>query len=178
VVPTIFLNGRYLRGPQPYETVRALVLEELAATGVTVPEGRDAEGSAPSPAPTSTTAAPSPVTTSTTPTSPPTAVLTLPSDRVARALANRRALARDLGRPPMDPGPGYEGHALVRVERVQSGGLYELLGLQPGDVLMTVNGALVLDDGNALFDALRDRATVTVQVLRGGLPQTFEYRIE
>jgi hypothetical protein len=45
-------------------------------------------------------------------------------------------------------------------------------------ILVRVNGALVLDSGDTLFDALGSGSTVTVQVLRHGLPQTFEYRIE
>jgi type II secretory pathway component PulC len=52
------------------------------------------------------------------------------------------------------------------------------MGLHPGDVLVAVDGVVVLDDGAALFDALRDRATVTVQILRRGLPSTFEYHVE
>jgi len=184
VVPTTFVNGRYLRGPQSYDALRAVVDAELAAAGIAP--------SAPSPpeeSPTSTSVA-APVTTTapgqhhdhgahhTAARPPPEVVVTLPAARVAAALADRPALARDLERSPVDDSPGYEGRALVRVERVPPGGLYALMGLQPGDVLIHVDGTLVLDDGEALFDALRDRTSVTVQVLRRGLPETFEYRLE
>lgn len=190
VVPTTFVNGRYLRGPQPYEAVRAAVVAELAARGIALPAVAETSPPAPSASPTTTLApeaAAPPAATSTTPPSPtttvpaaPNAVLTLPAQRVKRALADRAALARDLDRPPLDPDPdpAYAGRSLVRVERVPPDGLYALMGLQPGDVIVKVNDAVLLDDGTALFDALRDRASVTVTVLRRGLPETFEYRIE
>jgi S1-C subfamily serine protease len=105
-------------------------------------------------------------------------VITLSAVEVQRGLERRAQLARDLDRPPYDLGPGYERRRLVRVRRVRPDSLYDRMGLQSGDVIVAVNGAVVLDDGAALFDALRDRATVTVQVLRRGLPRTVEYRVE
>jgi protein-disulfide isomerase len=168
VVPTTFVNGRYLRGPQPYEALRAAVAAELARLGV----------EAPAPRPVEAPESPRPTAPPTTVPAAPSVTLTLPAAQVRRALARRGRLARDLERPQHDLGPGWEGRRLVRVQRVRPGSLYALMGLQPGDVLATVNGAVVLDDGDALFDALRDRPTVTVQVIRRGLPRTFEYRIE
>lgn len=167
MAPTTFVNGRYLRGPQSYEALRAVVDAELARLGRT-----------PSPAPsTSTTIAPTAAsaTSTTIVPGPPASTITLDASRVRRALLRRRRLARDLDRPPGDPGPGWEGHTLVRVRRVRPRSLYEQMGLRPGDVVMTVDGVVVLDDGTALFDALGGRTRVTVQVLRRGLPTTFEY---
>jgi protein-disulfide isomerase len=169
VVPTMFVNGRYLRGPQTYEALRAVVDAELTRLGLTL---------AP-PAVTSTTvaaAAPAPAPTSTTIAAAlPTSTITLDAAAVRRALRRRGRLARDLEQPPGDPGPGWEGHALVRVRRVRRRSLFEQMGLRTGDVVMTVDGVVVIDDGTALFDALGSRSQVTVQVLRRGLPSTFEY---
>jgi type II secretory pathway component PulC len=64
------------------------------------------------------------------------------------------------------------------VRQVRPGTLWETMGLRDGDVLVMVNGAPMLDDGDALFDALRDRTQVTVQLLRRGLPVTYAYAIE
>jgi len=193
VVPTTFVNGRYLRGPQTYETLRAVVDAELAALGVAAPPSTVQTSGVAAPsstAPPTTTVGAGAATTTTAPPHghdhdqaggtrrPPSVVVTLPAARVAAALADRPALARDLEPSPVDDSPGYEGRALVRVERVPPGGLYALMGLQPGDVLIHVDGTLVLDDGDALFDALGGKPTVTVQVLRRGLPETFEYRLE
>lgn len=52
------------------------------------------------------------------------------------------------------------------------------MGLRPGDVVVRVNGALVLDDGTRLFEALASPGPIRVEVLRRGLPQTFEYRVK
>jgi hypothetical protein len=51
------------------------------------------------------------------------------------------------------------------------------MGLREGDVVLVVDDQLLLDRADVLFDALRDRAVVTVRLLRRGLPVTYEYRI-
>jgi protein-disulfide isomerase len=173
IVPTTFVDGRYLRGPQPYEVLRTQVEAALARRGVAVPP----------PPPAAAAAVPArdaspPPTTAVAPPPAPASTITLPATLVERALAGRRQLARDLEHPAYDLGPGYENRTLVRVGRVLPGSLYEAMGLRPGDVVIRVNDAVVLDSGDALFDAFRDHATVTVQVLRHGLPQTYEYRVE
>lgn len=174
VVPTIFVNGRYYRGPQPYAVLAARVEAELRALGLPVP---------PAPAP---PAAVSPVATPVADAPPapdageppPTHAIALRAADVQAALRQRGRLGRDLERPPGDLGPGYEGRRLVRVRQVRPGTLWETMGLRDGDVLVMVNGAPMLDDGDALFDALRDRTQVTVQLLRRGLPVTYAYAIE
>jgi protein-disulfide isomerase len=160
VVPTFFVDGRYLRGPQPYEVLQREIDAALARRGMAPPSPRAAGFDA---------------TTSTVADNVGTA---LSRASIDRALADRAALARDLEQPAYDLGPGYEGRRLARVGRVPPGGLYEALGFESGDVLVTADGEPVLDDGAVLFDALRDRATVTVQVLRRGLPRTITVRID
>ena len=108
----------------------------------------------------------------------PGSTLTLSRSVVERELTQRAELGRDLERPEVDLGPGYENRRLVRLVQVRPGSLYDAMGLHAGDVVMRVNGSLVLDSGDALFDAFRDHSVVTVQVLRRGLTQTFEYRVE
>ena len=107
----------------------------------------------------------------------PSSAITLSPAAVQAALARRPQLARDLERPPIDLGPGLEGRRLMRVRRVRPGSLYDAMGLVSGDVLMTVDGVMVFDRGDAIFDALRDRASVTIRILRRGLPLDFEYSI-
>jgi protein-disulfide isomerase len=174
-VPTTFVDGRYLRGPQPYEVLRAAVDAALARRGLAAPAATPPSTTLP-PQPRQRPSAPSAPDVQATPA--PASTITLPAALVAGALARRGQLAADLERPAYDLGPGYEGRTLVRVGRVRPGGLYEAMGLRPGDVVMRVNDVLVLDGGDALFDALRDDTTVLVQVLRHGLPQTYEYRVE
>jgi protein-disulfide isomerase len=163
VVPTTFVDGRYFRGPQTFDVLRAEVEAALGRRGIAPPVAA-AGGAVGSGADANEPAAAS--------------TITLARADVQRALAQGAALGRDLERPAYDLGPGYEGRGIVRVARVTPGSLYDTMGLHPGDVIVTVNGAVVLDGGDALFGALRDHGTVTVRLLRRGLPQTFEYRIE
>jgi protein-disulfide isomerase len=178
VVPTTFVNGRYLKGPQPYEVLRAWIDRELARLGVPGPRavapGRavtttvvahpDATGGEPPPAGDPEAGG-----------SPIASTITLSAAEVQRALARPRRLRRDLENPPFDPGPGWEGRRVVRVRRVRPGSLYAAMGLRPQDVVVLADGAPVLDDGRVLFDALRDRGRVTLTLLRRGLPVTYEY---
>lgn len=65
----------------------------------------------------------------------------------------------------------------MRLRRVRPGSLYDAMGLAENDLLISVDGVTVFDRGDLLFDALRDRATVTLRILRRGLPLDFEYSI-
>lgn len=107
----------------------------------------------------------------------PSSAITLSPALVQAALARRPQLARDLERPPVDLGPGLEGRRLMRLRRVRPGSLYDAMGLAENDLLISVDGVTVFDRGDLLFDALRDRATVTLRILRRGLPLDFEYSI-
>lgn len=168
-VPTTFVDGRYLRGPQTYEGLRAAVTSALARRGLSVP--------APTPSAAGASSAP-PTSLPPDGAAAPASIITLPAVDVQRALERRQRLARDLERPAYDLGPGYENRSIVRVRRVRPGSLYEAMGLHPGDVVVRVNDAVVLDGGDALFDAFRQHSTLTVQILRKGQPLTFEYRVE
>lgn len=186
VAPTSFVNGRYMKGPQTFEALQARIDAELARLGIDPASARVTAPTATSPA------AESPeVATPTPSTAPPVAkpqseaeaaaipssVITLSPATVQSALARRTQLARDLERPPIDLGPGLEGRRLMRIRRVRPGSLYDAMGLVSGDVLMTVDGVMQFDRGDALFDALRDRPRVTIRIIRRGLPLEFEYSI-
>ena len=180
VVPTTFVDGRYLRGPQRYEALRVQVDAALRRRGLAVPEPAERMATTPAPAPAPTLPGTARATTppSTVESRVPSSTITLSRDLVERALADRPQLARQLEHPTADLGPGYEQRAVVRVAAVRAGGLFEAMGLQEGDVVMRVDGALLLDRGDGLFDALGARSTVSVLVMRRGLPFTFEYRIQ
>jgi S1-C subfamily serine protease len=78
---------------------------------------------------------------------------------------------------PLAPRDG--DYPLLRVREVAPGSLYELLGLEPRDVILLVNERRVNEAENPLWRALEQEREVRVRVLRsGGLAQHFTYRFE
>ena len=99
--------------------------------------------------------------------------VTLDRGRVLVLLSDRIALAEALQPVPMTTG----GHRQLKVQSVAPGSLYELLGIAPGDVILSVNEQPVTEAFNPLWDALEKEAEVRVRVIRrGGLAQHFTYR--
>jgi len=99
----------------------------------------------------------------------------LDRDRVLILLSDRIALARALRPVPMTAG----GQRLLRLEEVAPGSLYELLGLEPGDVILGVNEQPVTEAFNPLWDALEKEGEVRVRLMRrGGLAQHYTYRFD
>jgi hypothetical protein len=107
----------------------------------------------------------------------PVRARTLDAGAVRRALEDRHALERQLERSELYLDDGYEDERSPRVAGVAPGGLYDRMGLRAGDVLLAVNGELVLNGGDALFKALQTGSRVTARVLRRGLPLTIQYEI-
>ena len=96
-----------------------------------------------------------------------------------RQVVDRRQLQRQIGRPEflsqalIVPNPG--GGFLVR--EIQSGSLYEKLGLHPGDIIRTVNGQPIanMDDVMRLYQQFGTAERVTVDVQRQGRSETLYY---
>jgi general secretion pathway protein C len=63
---------------------------------------------------------------------------------------------------------------------VQSGGLFDALGLSVGDVVTRINGEDISSPNKALrlFDQLPQTREVTLEIERGGRPVTLEYTIQ
>jgi general secretion pathway protein C len=97
-----------------------------------------------------------------------------------RQLVDRRQLQQQLGRPEflsqalIVPNPGGGGF-LVR--EVQSGSLYEKLGLRPGDVIRNVNGQPItnMEDVMRLYQQFGSAERVLVDVQRQGRSETLYY---
>jgi len=69
------------------------------------------------------------------------------------------------------------GYRQLRVQAVAPGSLYELLGFEPGDVILSVNEQPVHEASNPLWDALEKEGEVRIRVIRrGGLARHFTYR--
>jgi type II secretory pathway component PulC len=103
------------------------------------------------------------------------APVTLDRDQVLVLLSDRIALAEALEPVPMTT----DGQRQLKVTSVEPGSLYELLGIEPGDVIVMVNEQPVTEASNPLWEALEKDGEVRVRVMRrGGLARHFTFRFE
>jgi type II secretory pathway component PulC len=101
--------------------------------------------------------------------------VTLDRAQVLALMSDRIALTEALQPVPMTT----DGYHQLRVQTVATGSLYELLGFQPGDVILSVNEQPVHEASNPLWDALEKEGEVRVRVIRsGGLAKHFTYRFD
>jgi hypothetical protein len=103
----------------------------------------------------------------------PEFVLTLDRADLDRALEDRRSLDRKLEASRGE----FSGRRLLKLRDVDEDDLYSLLGLEAGDVLLLVDGRFVTAEHNPLWEVLADRDSVTLLVMRRGLPHTTRYQI-
>ncbi len=96
--------------------------------------------------------------------------------KVFAALENPNQLMTDARLQPNFANGKQEGFVL---REVRSGGIYQSLGLQNGDVLLRINDYNISNPDNALqaFTALRGMDRVQVDILRGGAKMTLTYQI-
>ncbi len=96
--------------------------------------------------------------------------------KVLYALENPNQLMTDARLQPNVTNGRQEGFVL---REVRSGGIYQSLGLQNGDVLLRINDYNISSPDNALqaFTALRGMDRVQVDILRGGAKMTLTYQI-
>jgi hypothetical protein len=94
-----------------------------------------------------------------------------------RALARAPKLARTTRTKTVKRHGTPVGLSLTRIE---SGGLFEHLGLKPGDVLRTVNGFDVasVDGMLSARTQLGSAPSLSLALMRGGQPMTLEYRVQ
>jgi type II secretory pathway component PulC len=107
----------------------------------------------------------------------PVTKVALDGEAVQRALADRKALADLLEVSDFHLGEGYDDQRFLRLSQVPPGSLYQQLGLRAGDVLVMVDQKLLLNGGDPLFDALKERRALSAQVLHQGMPLTFEFEV-
>jgi len=101
--------------------------------------------------------------------------VTLDRDQVLVLLSDRIGLAEALQPVPMTT----DGQRQLKVTSVEPGSLYELLGIELGDVIVMVNEQPVTEASNPLWEALEKEGEVRVRVMRrGGLARHFTYRFD
>ena len=97
----------------------------------------------------------------------------LDREMVRERMADRVALSSQLKPVAMT----VDGYRLLQLGDVPPGSLYELLGLQPGDVIVAVNEQPIHEGDNPLWDALDREQEVRVRVMRrGGIAHHYTYR--
>ena len=101
-------------------------------------------------------------------------VVRLSRDSVELALDRREELESALHPGVVDP----EGRVLLEIDAIEPGDLYDLLGLELGDVLMVVDGELIDERENPLWEVLEARSLVELVVGRNGEPQIVEIEID
>lgn len=104
----------------------------------------------------------------------PTAVLPLSRNWVDSKLLQQVELEQQIEKGEHR----VEGHNLMKLSRGDLDEFYQLLGMEPGDVLMMVDSDWVHSGHNPLWEALRTRDNVTAVVMRKGLPVVYQYHIE
>ncbi|TXS95853.1 thioredoxin domain-containing protein [Parahaliea maris] len=101
--------------------------------------------------------------------------VTLDRTEVLVRMSDVAALEADLEPVPLTAG----GYHLLRVATIAPGGLYELLGLEEGDVIVLVNEKPMHEGDKPLWNALQSADEVRLRVMRkGGLAHHLTYRFE
>lgn len=101
--------------------------------------------------------------------------VTLDRTEVLVRMADVVALEASLETVPMTAG----GYHLLRIADIKPGSLYELLGLEQGDVIVLVNEQPMHEGLNPLWHALQSEDEVRLRVMRqGGLAHHYTFRFE
>ncbi len=94
---------------------------------------------------------------------------------VQNALSNIERLYTEIRAVPNFAGGKVSG---MKILSVKQGSLFDKLGLQRGDILQKINGLeLDVKSGFDVFNQLKNESHLSVDVIRQGANQTFEYEI-
>ncbi len=100
---------------------------------------------------------------------------TIDQKEIENALSNLDKLYTDIRAVPNFEGGKVSG---MKILSVKGGSLFSKIGLQRGDILQRINGIeLDVRKGFEIFNQLKDQKTLTVDLVRQGSQQTFEYEI-
>lgn len=174
--PTLFVNGLYLAGEPSFDAVESLLREELERLGRPTPSSQQSAAGAELRLPSTVVVpeseaqwphlAPEDMPE-------PELVLTLDRQTILRALEDRRRLDDKL-----EASSGrFSGRRLLKLRRVDEDDLYTRLALEPGDVLLLIDGRFVTAGSDRLWDALAESDAFTLLVMRRGRPHSFRYEI-
>lgn len=101
--------------------------------------------------------------------------VTLDRTEVLVRMSDVAALEANLEPVPLTAG----GYHLLRIATIAPGGLYEMLGLEEGDVVVLVNEQPMHEGDKPLWNALQSADEVRLRVMRkGGLAHHLTYRFD
>ncbi len=100
---------------------------------------------------------------------------TIDQAEIENAMSNLDRLYTDIRAVPNFSGGKVSGMKILSVRR---GSIFSKLGLKRGDVLQRINGIdLDVRRGFEIFNQLKDKKSLTLDLIRQGSNQTFEYEI-
>lgn len=70
-----------------------------------------------------------------------------------------------------------EGVRLLKLDEVSQNRFYQTLNLQTGDVIMRINDEWVHEQNNPLWDRLADNQPMTILLMRQGFPVRYDFQI-
>ena len=105
---------------------------------------------------------------------PVTGEMTLSRDWVDKQLLDQTSLEKHFHNAEHI----VEGNHLIKLDNIDNQRFYTTLGLKTGDVIMRVNEQWVHETQNPLWASLQQNESVTLTVMRKGLPYRYDYRIE
>jgi len=105
---------------------------------------------------------------------PVTGEMTLSREWVDQQLLDQTALERHF----YNAEHIVEGNHLIKLNNVDDQRFYTTLGLKTGDVIMRINDEWVHESQNPLWATLQKNESVTLTVMRKGLPYRYDYQIK
>jgi len=105
------------------------------------------------------------------------ALVTIDHETVQTALQNVNELMRQARVRPHFTNGKPDG---LRLSAIRPGSLFRQIGLRTGDIITGVNGDPIesVDDALRFYTSLKDADDVTLQLRRGGVERSINYRVE
>jgi len=105
------------------------------------------------------------------------ALVTIDHETVQTALQNVNELMRQARVRPHFTNGKPDG---LRLSAIRPGSLFRQIGLRTGDIITGVNGDPIesVDDALRFYTSLKDADDVTLQLRRGGIERSINYRVE
>lgn len=183
-VPLIFINGLYTKGPKTLDTYAYYIEQELLRLGIEFDEDSPVEEQQPDQSQVETMTENAELgfdengdinTEAQTPVLPVSASMTLSRDWVDAHLLNQTELEKSFKEAEHKVNQQFH---LLRLEDIANTDFYSTLGLHERDVIMMVNGDWLHSGQNTLWNTLHSDDSLSIVLMRKGLPYRYDFNIE